>query len=105
MDFKKISRAIKFWWQRQTRGWDDSETFSLDYSIAKLVLPRLKRFKEFKVNNTKVSRKYRRDLDKMIDAFEWYASDDRWKQNEFEMMKKHQEGLDLFAKYYGGLWW
>ena len=41
-----IKRAIKHWWQRRTRGWDDSDTYSLDITIAKFALPRFKRLRE-----------------------------------------------------------
>jgi hypothetical protein len=43
-----IQRPVKFWWQRRTRGWDDSELWSLDATIAKFVRPRLARLKEIK---------------------------------------------------------
>ena len=39
-------RYWKFLWQRWTRGFDDSETWSLYDTIARFILPRLKRFKE-----------------------------------------------------------
>lgn len=46
-------RNWKFLYQRLTRGWDDSETWSLDYSVAKFMLPRLIRFKE--ITNSSVT--------------------------------------------------
>ncbi len=39
-----IKRDIKHFYQRWTRGWDDTELWSLDYTIAKFTLPRLKEF-------------------------------------------------------------
>jgi hypothetical protein len=47
-----LVRPVKLWWQRRTRGWDDSELWSLDYTILKLVYPRLKAFREGKLNGT-----------------------------------------------------
>ena len=41
-----LLRNLKYFWQRRTRGWDDSDLYSLDYTIAKFVLPRLKVFAE-----------------------------------------------------------
>ena len=38
--------TIKFWWQRKTRGFDDSDLWSLDNTIMKFVLPRLKAFRD-----------------------------------------------------------
>lgn len=101
-------RDIRFLYQRLTRGWDDGDTFSLDYSVAKLIAPRLRRFKEITIGDevlTPERKEWADELDKMIAAFEWYGSETRWSDNEHQMMQKHQEGLDLFAKYYGGLWW
>jgi|SRR6185369_9639069 len=110
--FRSLSlkkRDIRFLRQRLTRGWDDGDTFSLDYSLAKLILPRLRRFKEITAGDYNTASPERQqwydELDKMIAAFEWYGSEKRWADNEFEKMKEHQEGLNLFAKYYGGLWW
>ena len=40
------------WWDRRTKGFDESETWSMDYSLAKLIAPRLKMFiKEFEYHH------------------------------------------------------
>ena len=99
-------RDIRFWWQRRTRGWDDGDTFSLDHSLAKVILPRLKRFKEVTIAHPSdmSETEWEEKLDKMIAAFEFAAGEERWmaKPEEYE---KHQEGIDLFAEYYWALWW
>jgi hypothetical protein len=43
-----IQRPVKFWWQRRIRGWDDSELWSLDATIAKFTRPRLARLIDIK---------------------------------------------------------
>lgn len=93
--------------QRVQRGWDDSETYSLDYSLAKLILPRLRRFKELKTWRPAdmTPTEWDSALDKMIAAFEFAASDDRWIDVAGKEQALRQEGLDLFAKYYFSLWW
>lgn len=100
-------RSVRFLYQRLTRGWDDSDTWSLDQPLAKLIAPRLRRFREiYNGHPTDLTEaEWNARLDKMIAAFEWYASDDRWGPNEFENLEKHQEGIDLFAKHYMQLWW
>lgn len=35
-------RELKFWWQRRTRGFDDSELWSLDCTMCKFMAPRLR---------------------------------------------------------------
>lgn len=103
---KLVKRDMRFLQQRVTRGWDDSETWSLDYSLAKLILPRLKRFKEVKNGcpSNLSQEEWDAILDKMIASFEFAASEERWTASN-EEFEKHGEGLDLFAKHYFGLWW
>lgn len=103
---RPIKRDVKFLFQRLRRGWDDGETFSLDHSLAKLVAPRLKRFKEITIAHPPdlSEKEWADELDKMIAAFEFAASETRWVAPPDEY-KKHQEGIDLFAKHFFGLWW
>jgi hypothetical protein len=99
-------RARRFFWQRMTRGWDDSETWSLDYSLAKVILPRLKRFKQITIATPGElkEQEWNDILDKMIVTFEFAASEERWNATP-EDYDKHNEGLKLFAEYYWALWW
>ena len=43
--FERLIRACRglvvYWWQRRTRGFDDSELWSLDYTIMRFAIPRL----------------------------------------------------------------
>lgn len=41
-----IFRPVLHFYQRLTRGWDDSESWNLDYTVAKLMLPRIKKYRE-----------------------------------------------------------
>ncbi len=120
-------RAI---WFRIRNGWDSSDTWSLDYTISKFILPRLKRFKE--VNDgipNEISKKYRdpnrkvsenmrlaseewnKKLDKMILAFQRIIDEDEdfhdWKDKKYwnEQEKIKEDGLKLFAEYFQDLWW
>lgn len=103
----KIRRACKYFWQRITRGWSDKETWSLDHSLSKLIAPRLKRLRDITITfpATLSEEEWHSNLNKMIAAFEWYGSETRWMDNESEKIAEHQEGLDLFAKFYSWLWW
>lgn len=109
--YYKIKRAAdkrsrRFFWQRLTRGWDDGDTFSLDYSLAKIIAPRLKRFKEVTIGVPldMKEQEWNDKLDKMIAAFEFAGSEDRWSAKP-EDFKKHGEGIKLFAEHYWQLWW
>ena len=96
-------------WQRLTRGWDDSETWSLDDSIAKLILPRLRRFKDVSIAYPVelTPEQWNSYLDEMIFAFEWFSSEERWENGPdcHEKYEKAQKGIDLFAIYYSDLRW
>jgi len=98
-------RDIKFFFQRLFRGWDDGDTFSLDHSLAKLIAPRLKRFKEVSiaVPYGVEEKEWAEMLDTMIASFEYFGSETRWLNPQEEI--KHQKGIDLFSKYYTSLWW
>ena len=86
----------------------DSEIWGLNYTLAKYILPRLKRFKElynsysFELTGTK----WEEILDKMIWSFDYIIKEND--SNELlETMKeviRCQEGLDLFSKYFRNLW-
>ena len=101
-----LRRDARHLYQRLTRGWDDSETYSLDHSLGKIIAPRLRRFQE--LNNGfpdgMSEQEWNDNLDKMIAAFEFAGSDRRWLAGN-EEFEKHQEGLKLFAEHYYGLWW
>jgi len=129
--FKRIKGKIIRFYQRITRGWDDSDTWSLDHTIAKYILPRLKRFREIGRNSCPVlheSFEFDRDfeewneiLDKMILAFELIVDDeksyfDNLNAGSDEEMGNYIEysedrnlkintGMDLFCKYFNHLWW
>lgn len=103
-------RYWRHWWQRRVRGWDDSDTWSLDLTMAKFILPRLKRYKE--VNNgypgNFTEESWDAVLDKMIFAMEVVKSDDFCSEGleeaEAHWTKVH-EGLELFGKHFRELWW
>lgn len=108
----KICRPMRFVAQRLTKGWDDSDTWSLDLTIAEFVLPRLKRFKE--VNNgypgNMTAAQWDEILDKMIYAMEMIACDDiTYNKADVEEIKdignRVDEGCRLFGEYFQGLWW
>lgn len=93
--------------QRLERGFDDSELWALDNTIANFVYPRLK---EFSKNIVSVpigltEQEWADKLDKMIKSFELVIADD-WKTPE-EFQKQEDEiklGLKLFCEHFSDLW-
>lgn len=100
-------RDVKFFWQRITRGFSDEETWNLDSRLSELILPRLKRFKEVNMGYPPdISwEEWQIILDKMILAHEWYATDCSERNESVEYYAKVAEGMELFSKFYGMLWW
>jgi hypothetical protein len=94
--------------QRIERGWDDSDTWSLDHKIAEFVLPRLKRFKE--LNNGYPCREenmtfelWNDILDSIIYSFEIIINEFEEK-NDVDWVAV-EIGLNNFGKYFRDLWW
>lgn len=59
-------RRIKFFYQRMTRGFDDTETYELDVTFFKWLLPRLEEYSHF--NNMWLDdSKFNKELNKRID--------------------------------------
>ena len=105
-------RAKKYKEQRMTRGFDDSETWNLDITISKFLVPRLKAFNE--CNNGFPSRltkkKWNKILEEMIEGFELYIKKDDWvfEQDLNERNEKYakvNKALKHFSKYFYDLWW
>lgn len=111
MKIKRIIRRFIFIWQIFTRGWSDEDTYSLDVTIAKFVLPRLQRFKELSLSKPVfANRGIAEEIDQMIFSFQKCAkrfddSDDNENYWDEETIKKIEEGLDSFAKNFHYLWW
>jgi hypothetical protein len=106
---KKTTRDKLFAKQRKERGFDDSDTWSLDHTLAKWLAPRLKRYKEVNiiVGPTDKGRNWDQILDEMIATFEFLASEERWSVVDYrdKRWKQVKVGLKLFTKYFTNLWW
>lgn len=101
-------RAVKHFYQRRTRGWDDSDLWSLDCTIAKFTLPRLRRFRATLHGHPGeiTFEEWEAILDKIIWSMEYIAGDRQWEHNDQfdEDERKCDEGVALFGKWFRGLW-
>jgi hypothetical protein len=111
IDWYLIKRGLRLWWQRRTRGWSDDETWNLEHTAAKWLLPRLKRFKELNIAHPVelTADDWDDILDKIIFSLEhvgcedsWWGDLDDWTQ---EKQDRIQEGLTLLGKWWMDLWW
>ena len=100
----RVIRRIRFFWQRLARGWDDSDTWNLDQTLACWIVPRLKVLRRdssgYPLQLTE--RKWDVILYKIIRAFE-IVRDEEWGVPE-HYKATVDEGLDLFRKHFFDLW-
>lgn len=101
---------LKYIFQKLIRGYSDDELWDLDDTLARYILPRLKRFREVNTNSYpgecgSLKRWYRK-LDKMIWAFDYVIRNKEYDDiKEIQKDNKRcQEGLELFGKYFWNLW-
>ncbi len=118
INFTLINRSDDRWEeykkQRLERGFDNSETWSLDSTIARFIEPRLRVFKEIHRGypGNLTEEKWNEILDKMVKAFEYINNEDLGIDENERGLKKYEkreqiikEGLDLFREYFFALWW
>ena len=102
---KKRKKYQKFY---KKHGFDPTETWNLDITIADFVIPRLKYFRQ-NLNGHPgdiTFKQWKKYLDQMIEGFENATYEDI-DMNDGEPVKdtdKMKKGLDLFSSYYNHLW-
>lgn len=101
----RIFRNIKLLWQKLTRG--DSDTWSLDYTVSKFTLPKLKRLKEVDIYDWEENNK-KEDciiLDEIIWLHETIVSRDTLFLHDEPQGIRFKRALRLWGEYYTALWW
>ncbi len=105
---KDDKRENKYSKQRIERGFDDSELWSLDCTIANFILPRLIEFRK-QINgypgHLSNEGEWVDMLDKMIEAFELVTQSKLINHNESSIeYQKFNEGITLFKDNFLNLW-
>jgi hypothetical protein len=90
--------------QYNEMGFDDTVTWALDDSIARFILPRLKRYYEIAQQTIKMEEEFENAIKTMIDGFELQTKQDynEFDKTQFELVNSAWVCL---SKYHGGLWW
>jgi len=111
-DFKRCKkRNSKLQKELKTNGFDSSETWSLDNTIAKFTLPRLKYFRKnlHSYPPGLTIKKWKKIIDSMIFSLEEVANE--YESAEFLSIKdmktynkKLSKGLKNFGLYFSNLW-
>ena len=109
-------RALRFWWQRQTRGFDDSETWGLDYTCCRWLLPRFKRYRELSEGFCHPCGTTADEWHNILDDIEYFLNvDAEYIEDDFDLDKgetihivdwdRFTKGEKLFGEYFRSLWW
>lgn len=120
-----LIRRFQRLYHRIAWGFPESDLWTLYISLAKWILPRLRKLKQiqhgyviipdkgetYKDAVEKIERgeeghylpKWNAILDKMILAFEWIAREEQEEDNG-KLKREVKEGFDLFHKYFFSLW-
>lgn len=101
-------------WKKQfnEQGFDDTVTWSLDDSIVKFILPRLKRYYEIASNIIVMDEKrseedtetFEEAIKSMIEGFEIQQADFNFDADP-EKLAKYMKAWELLAKWHRLLWW
>jgi hypothetical protein len=109
---KDLVKKEQYRQQRFERGFDDTETWHMDRTMALFVIPRLKRFIE--VNNGipigETVESYNEKLNFIISAFEnYYDSDKYYNSVDIEERQKLtddvKKAVENLSKLWFELWW
>ncbi|WP_340152673.1 hypothetical protein [uncultured Marivirga sp.] len=102
---KDDEREEQFRKQRMERGFDDSETWSLDYTVASFIIPRLERYQELANERLARDKQLIREVDMLLEAMKLIVKDEGshlWNEKEKDIVT---QGLALFPKVFTTLWW
>jgi hypothetical protein len=104
---KDLVKKEQYRQQRFERGFDDTETWHMDRTMALFIIPRLKRFMEVNngIANGETQESYDEKLRFIISAFEnYYVSDKYFNSVDIEERKKLTDDVRLAVEYLSKLW-
>jgi hypothetical protein len=104
---KDLVKKEQYRQQRFERGFDDTETWHMDRTMALFIIPRLQRFIELNngipIGETEES--YDEKIRFIISAFEnYYVSDQYYNSVDIEERKKLTDDVKLAVEYLSKLW-
>ena len=102
----------KYKQQRFEQGFDDTETWHIDRTLALFIIPRLKRFIEVNngIPNGETVESYNDKLNFIINAFENYYATDRYYQSTDSAERKQltddvKKAVGILSNLWFELWW
>lgn len=103
--WRLVRRAIRHWWQRRTRGWDDSDTWSLDAIVADFMLPRLRRLRKITIAHPHGLTP--EQWDEVLGEIDWFLEQHSSARcgDMVDDGERYKKAGALFGEYFGALWW
>ena len=102
----------KYKQQRFEQGFDDTETWHIDRTLALFIIPRLKRFIEVNngIPNGETVESYNEKLNYIINAFENYYATDKYYQSTDSAERKQltddvKKAVGILSNLWFELWW
>jgi hypothetical protein len=109
---KDLVKKEQYRQQRFEHGFDDTETWHMDRTMALFIIPRLKRFLEVNngIPNGETEESYDDKIRFIISAFEnYYVSDKYFNSVDIEERKKLtddvRQAVEYLSKLWFELWW
>ena len=109
---KDLVKKEQYRQQRFEHGFDDTETWHMDRTMALFIIPRLKRFLEVNngIPNDETEESYDEKIRFIISAFEnYYVSDKYFNSVDIEERKKPtddvRQAVEYLSKLWFELWW
>lgn len=98
-------REAKWKSEREERGFDDSELWSLGDTIVHFALPRIKRFIEIEAQTNADWEEVKRDYEELIEGLELFVRKDGIRIWSKEEEAKVNKALNDFGPMLPAMWW
>lgn len=109
IDSGNEGRQLYYYWQRDWRGFDGSEMWSLDYKILEYLIPRLEHFSKYCCQKWPIFKNGHVEyvngkvfVDEIIKGFKLWQ-EDRINYTTYEKQCIHRS-FNLFKEHFGDLW-
>lgn len=100
-------RNVEFKKQRIERGFDESETWALNLTIAKFIIPRLELYEKKKKAKDILKREPEliKDIENFLNAMKLIVNNEGLFFSDKEEEEIYNKGIKAFPKIFNSLWW
>lgn len=99
-----LSRELKFFKQKITRGFSDKQLWNLDVTLAKFLLPRFKRYLKITKNVFEVNEQTTKEFEEILWMLETVSTKKYWSCT-IEETTRVQKACELLGKNLLSLWY